>query len=143
MNKKIIVILSIIFIILIGFLFKCKVSKPQLTAIPNVEAQGSTYIKKGDISIKIWDNNTEDGDSVRVSLDGVLLKDSLALLYEPVILKVGLLDIGEHNFVVEAINEGSSSPATATISISNEKESHELVMDASIGTPALWKIHVQ
>ena len=93
--------------------------------------------------MKIWDNNTEDGDTVKVYLDKKLIKDSVALLYEPSELNLGKLSTGEHLLEVAAINEGSNSPASATISFGNDVDKKNYEMNATIDSAAAWKLIVK
>ncbi len=117
--------------------------KKNKTTQVNYTPQGTTIIKQGDIQLKIWDNNTEDGDSVKVYLDGKLIKDTLAILYEPLQLNFGKLSKGEHLLGVVAINEGIMSPASASMSISNQTENKEFEMNATKDSAASWKIIIE
>jgi hypothetical protein len=105
--------------------------------------QGQTILQAGSIDMKIWDNNTEDGDSVAVYIDGRLIADSIPILYEPLLLSLGKLKTGEHLLGVKAISVGMNAPATATISLNDGKGPQEFIMDAWIDSAAGWKIIVR
>ncbi len=104
--------------------------------------QGQTTLQAGDVGMKIWDNNTEDGDTVAVYLNGKLIADAVAILYEPYLLPLGKLTTGEYILGVKAINMGTVAPASASISLTDEKGTQEFVMDAWIDSAASWKIIV-
>lgn len=105
--------------------------------------QGQTILHAGNVEMKIWDNNTEDGDTVAVYIDGRLIADSVAILYEPVRLSLGKLTAGEYLLGVSAINEGTTAPASASISLTDGNHIQEFIMDAWIDSAAGWKIIVQ
>jgi hypothetical protein len=109
----------------------------------NYSLQGITTVNYGEIKLNIWDNNTEDGDSVKVYLDNKLIRDTIALLYQPLQLNIGKLSRGEHLLGVAAINEGSTSPASATIGLSNGTEKIEFEMNATKDSAASWKIFIK
>jgi hypothetical protein len=134
----IIIVLLLLIAAVIYFLYSRK-NEPLIA----YNLQGTTTLNYGDIKLSIWDNNTEDGDSVKVYLDNKLMRDTIGLLYEPLILKFGKLSKGEHLLGVVAINEGSSSPASATIGLSNETEKNEFEMNATIDSAASWKIIIK
>ncbi|NOT91870.1 hypothetical protein [Ferruginibacter sp.] len=142
MNKKkriiIVVVLMLIAALLIYFLC-CR----KKTANIKYNLQGATTLNYGDIKLTIWDNNTEDGDSVKVYLDDKIIRDTIGLLYEPLTLNFGKLSKGEHLLGVVAINEGTTSPASATIGLSNETEKNEFEMNATKDSAASWKIIIK
>ena len=141
MNKKkriIIVVLLLIAALVIYFLC-CR----KKTSGIKYNLQGTTTLNYGDIKLAIWDNNTEDGDSVKVYLDDKIIRDTIGLLYEPLTLNFGKLSKGEHWLGVVAINEGTTSPASATIGLSNETEKNEFEMNATKDSAASWKIIIK
>ena len=139
-NKKVALILLLLLIIAAAFYFFYWRKK---TASIPFSLQGQTIISQGEIKLNIWDNNTEDGDSVKVYLDNKLIRDTVALRYEPLQLNFGKLSKGEHILTVAAINEGITPPASATLSISNETEKSEFEMDATKDSAAAWKIFIK
>ncbi|MGF2411758.1 MAG: hypothetical protein ACQUYJ_05485, partial [Ferruginibacter sp.] len=68
---------------------------------------------------------------------------TIGLLYEPLTLNFGKLSKGEHLLGVVAINEGTTSPASATIGLSNETEKNEFEMNATKDSAASWKIIIK
>ncbi|MEP6700031.1 MAG: hypothetical protein ABJA85_01895 [Bacteroidota bacterium] len=115
--------------------------------------QGQTEIKTGDIVMRVWDHDAEDGDSVQVFFEGKMIADSLGILNEPVEYNLGKLAAGEYMIGVKAINEGSTSPASAYIRIINKSDPArypvnaenlvEFSMDAWIDSAASWKLIVK
>ena len=134
----IVVVLLLIATLVIYFLYCTKNA-----VVIKYNLQGTTTLNYGNIKCSIWDNNTEDGDSVKVYLDNKLIRDTIGLLYEPLTLNFGKLTKGEHLLGVVAINEGTSSPASATISLSNQTELNEFEMNATKDSPASWKIVIK
>lgn len=141
-NKNGIVILILLLLLVAAAVFYFFYSKKQGIDLPS-SIQGSSTISEGEIKLKIWDNNTEDGDSVKVYLDDKLLRDTLPLLYEPWQLNFGRLSKGEHLLTVAAINEGMTAPASATMGISNGTEIIEFEMNATMDSAAAWKIFIK
>lgn len=134
-----IIILLLLLIAAVIYFLCCRKKEPVIA----YNLQGTTTLNYGDIKLSIWDNNTEDGDSVKVYLDDRLIRDTLGLLYEPVTLNFGKLTKGQHLLGVVAINEGSTSPASATIGLSNETEKQEFEMNATKDSAASWKIIIK
>ncbi|GAB2831503.1 hypothetical protein [Ferruginibacter profundus] len=134
-----IIILLLLLIAAVMYFLCCRKKEPVIA----YNLQGTTTLSYGDIKLSIWDNNTEDGDSVKVYLDDRLIRDTLGLLYEPVTLNFGKLTKGQHLLGVVAINEGSTSPASATIGLSNETEKQEFEMNATKDSAASWKIIIK
>ena len=145
-NKIISIIILIILLAILFYFFKCsKKEESIIDAKPKIAytEQGSTTLEEGPISLKIWDNNAEDGDTVKVYVDDQLLRDTIALRNQPLDLDLGKLDKGEHVLGVVAISEGTTSPASASMSLDNGKEKKEFEMDATIEKPSSWKILIK
>ncbi len=105
--------------------------------------QGQTEISAGNITMKVWDNNTEDGDTIKVYFNGEIIADTLGILNTAIEYKLGRLLAGEYWIGVKAISEGMMGPASATISLSDSKVVKEFVMDAFIDSAASWKVIVK
>jgi hypothetical protein len=75
-------------------------------------------VNRRDVTITIWDHGMEDGDIISIYLNGKILKSKLKLTNKKQSFKVKLTG-GQNRFEVEAVNEGSSPPNTATVEISN------------------------
>lgn len=105
--------------------------------------QGQTEIQSGNIVMKVWDNDAEDGDSIQVYFEGKLIADSLAILNTPIEYKLGNLSAGDYFIGVKAINEGMTSPASAYVSLSDGKNKKEFSMNARIDSAASWKVIVK
>lgn len=105
--------------------------------------QGQTEINAGNITMKVWDNNTEDGDTIKVYFNGKIIADTLGILNTAMEYKLGRLSPGEYWIGVKAISEGMMGPASATISLSDSKVVKEFIMDAFIDSAASWKVIVK
>lgn len=140
MKRKIAVITIIL--LLLGLLFYLKGCR-KTDQLPEFTLQGETKISSGNIKIKVWDNNTEDDDTINVYFDGKLLKENVAIFNKPFVIELGNLSKGEYLLGVEAISEGIYSPASASLSLYNESEEQEFEMNATIKKTASWKINIQ
>lgn len=141
MKKKILSVIILIIILLCALFYwkQC----PKTENMENFALQGETEISSGFIRMKVWDNEAEDGDTISVYFDGKLLEKNLGILNKPFVIELGKISKGEHLFGVKAINEGTTSPASASMSIYNESEEKEFAMDATKEQPASWKIIVK
>lgn len=139
-NKRLLIIFLLLLIAALCWYFypnKKKAKQEDFTQ------QGETEINAGTIIMKVWDHDAEDGDSIQVFFDGKMIADSLGIWNAPVEYKLGKLSAGEHWVGVKAINEGSTSPASAYISLNDGKEEKEFSMDAWIDSAASWKIIIK
>ncbi len=75
-------------------------------------------VDRRDVTITVWDHGTEDGDIISIYLNGKVLKSKLLLTKKKQSFQVQLTG-GQNRFEVEAVNEGSTPPNTATVEISN------------------------
>jgi len=75
-------------------------------------------VDRRDVTITVWDHGAEDGDIITIYLNGKVLKSKLLLTNKKQSFQVKLTG-GQNRFEVEAVNEGSSPPNTATVEISN------------------------
>ncbi len=75
-------------------------------------------VNRQDVTITVWDHGTEDGDIINIYLNGKILKSRLKLTNKKQSFRVQL-NAGQNRFEVEAVNEGSQAPNTATVEISN------------------------
>lgn len=140
-NKKRILLLLLLLLIAAGVWYfypqKKTVNQEDFTE------QGQTEISAGNITMKVWDNEAEDGDTIQVFFKGKMMADTLAILNNPVEYKLGTLSAGEYWIGVKAINEGTNSPASASVSLSDGKIEKEFIMDAWIDSAASWKVIVK
>lgn len=105
--------------------------------------QGETEISAGNIVMKVWDNEAEDGDTIQVYFKRKMLADTLAILNTPNEYKLGHLSAGEYWIGVKALAEGLNSPASVSVSLSDGKQEKEFIMDAWIDSSASWKVIVK
>jgi len=137
-NLLIIMIIAVLVCILL-LLKRCQKTEEKIS----FDLQGETTISAGFIRMKVWDNETEDGDTVNVYFDGKLMKENAAILNMPFVIELGNLGKGEHILGVKAVSEGMSEPATASLSLYNDSEEKEFEMNATIRKPASWKINIK
>ena len=139
-RKYLVAILVLIVITFLAYYFYPK-SKSYNQA--TFTQQGQTELSAGNITMKVWDHDAEDGDSVQVFFEGKMIADSLGILNDPIAYKLGDLSAGEYWLGVKAINEGMFSPASAHISLTDGKTEKEFSMDAWKDSAASWKIIVK
>jgi len=111
--------------------------------LPYSVEQGEVDILAGNIVMKVWDSEAEDGDVIQVYFNGKLLADELAILNTPVEYKLGWLSPGEYTMIVSALNEGASAPASVHVSLGDGTNEKEFSMDATLITAAAWKVTVK
>ena len=75
-------------------------------------------VDRNDVTITVWDHGAEDVDIITIYLNGKVLKSNLKLTNKKQTFQVKLSQ-GQNRFEVEAVNEGSTPPNTATVEISN------------------------
>ncbi len=113
--------------------------------------QGQTEILAGDIILSVWDQSAEDGDTIQIFFKGKMIADSLGILNIPVEYNLGKLLPGEYWIGIKAINEGSTSPASAYIRLNRSgattsdtlPDKVSFSMDAWIDSSASWKLIVR
>lgn len=138
-NKYLLVL--ILLITMIAFLgYKFFPKSKRIHSFSNFKQQGETELSAGNIVMKVWDHDAEDGDSIQVFFDGNMIADSLGILSNAVEYRLGKLSPGEYFLGVKAINEGMASPASAHISLYDGKTEKEFTMDAWIDSAASWKV---
>ena len=71
------------------------------------------------------------------------IADTLGILNNPAEYKVGTLSAGEYWIGVKAINEGTTSPASASVSLGDDKVEKEFIMAAWVDSAASWKVIVK
>lgn len=140
-NKKTIIVIIILLLLAALAFFLCKKEKQQ--PLPTFTLQGSTNIGAGNIEMKIWDSEAEDGDTVSVYFKGEQMVDSLPLMHEPKVVQLGKLKSGTYQLGVSAISEGNVSPASCTVTLSNGTKEVDFIMDAFVDSAASWNIIVQ
>ena len=136
-------LVAILVLIVIAFLAYYFYPKSKSYNQATFTQQGQTELSAGNITMKVWDHDAEDGDSVQVFFEGKMIADSLGILNDPIAYKLGDLSAGEYWLGVKAINEGMFSPASAHISLSDGKLEKEFSMDAWKDSAASWKIIIK
>lgn len=75
-------------------------------------------VSQKNVTITFWDHGQEDGDIINIYLNGSLLKGNVTLKKKKSKIDV-TLNSGSNTFEVEAVNEGTVPPNTASVRISN------------------------
>jgi len=143
MNKKIIKLIALPIVVIFASTYvACKPPKT-IQKNTNIPVQGNTTLSAGNITMKVWDNDTEDGDTISVFFDNKLVQSSLGILNTPVSYNLGNITSGTYYLDVKAISEGMSSPASVTVSLSDGKKEQEFEMNATVNTPASWQVIIK
>ncbi len=75
-------------------------------------------VSSRNVTITFWDHGSEDGDRITLYLNGQPLRSNIALTKSKQSFQVHLSS-GANKFGVKALNEGSVSPNTASVQVSN------------------------
>lgn len=97
---------------------ECSLNDPSKTS---VFARDTVTSEK--ISVRLWDDKAEDGDIVSVALNGVWVMQNYTLKNAGETFDFCCLNSGANNdFVVLAMNQGTSGPNTCAITINSGKQ---------------------
>ena len=148
-NKRKILLLLLLLFVAVGVWYFYPKNKDQKLEV--FTEQGKTEILAGDVILSVWDQNAEDGDTIQVFFKGKMIADSLEILNTPVDYNLGRLAPGEYYIGIKAINEGSTSPASAYIRLNRSgattsdtlPDKVSFSMDAWIDSSASWKLIVR
>ncbi len=78
----------------------------------------SVTVNSREVTITFWDHRDEDGDIINIYLNNRLLKKDIRLKNKKQSFQLRL-NPGKNIFEIEAVNEGTSPPNTASVQISN------------------------
>ncbi len=81
-------------------------------------------VKSKTVTIKIWDNEKEDGDIISVYLNGARIKKEITVKKTEHIFTLDLKE-GANTFKLFAHNEGQQSPNTAAILIDDGTQEYK------------------
>ena len=156
MKKKITSQLRIVFVLLVTLFLNLSCSlldkdtRQETSNIPAtygdrpVEVQGTINVSSKEVTFKTWDSGQIDGDIITLVVDGKVILSNYSLLGTKKSIAVTLDNLGYNYVMLYAHNEGSISPNTAALSVTdkagNEKE---LVLSANLSTNAAYNIVVQ
>lgn len=115
----------------------------QMTSRKKAE-QGNITINTNKITIQLYDNGEEDGDTVSIFLDGKMLLTHQRIAVKPITLDVELDKTpGTHELVLFAENLGSIAPNTALVIVSAGNNRYQLFSCASLEANAVLQINYQ
>ncbi len=95
-------------------------SQPSQPTASASSSQGLSDVTVGsrNVTVSFWDHGSEDGDRIDINLNGQPLRQNISLTKAKQSFNV-TLQSGTNQFGVKALNEGSASPNTASVEISN------------------------
>lgn len=115
----------------------------QMAARENA-TQGNITVNSKRITIQLYDNGVDDGDTVSVFFNGKLLLSHQRISEKPVTLEVDLDEkLGKNELILFAENLGSIAPNTALIIVSAGNNRYELFSSADLLKNALLTIQYQ
>lgn len=88
-------------------------------------------VKSADVRIQVWDNKTQDGDTISLNLNGKWVVENQALFKRKKEFKVKL-NKGHNFFVLHAKNLGKIPPNTASIAIIDEKRRQVFILSSDM-----------
>lgn len=139
-NKPAIIIAIILFVLILLFcgwyFYLRKTTSPDIT----FTSQGKTEISAGNITVRVWDDNAEDGDTIQIYFQNALLADTLGILNEPESYPLGKLSPGKYWIGVRALSEGTTAPATSSMLVTNDRDSVTFSMNAWLDSAARWEL---
>jgi hypothetical protein len=88
--------------------------------IPPPASTDQTYIvKKEKLTVSIWDNAAEDGDIITIIVNGDIVAENVTIYNSPKSFTFNILPSAKNYIRFYAVNEGTSSPNTASGSIND------------------------
>ncbi len=90
-----------------------------ITACPTTTGLSDVTVSSNQITIRVWDHGVVDGDQIDLAINGVYVLTDYVLEGSPGTTVSVTLSGGINNLTVYADNEGSISPNTASIEISD------------------------
>ncbi len=96
-----------------------------------VQISGALEVKSKKIRIIVWDNQSVDGDSLSIFLNGVPVVEHYALVKQPRAFEATLSD-GPNVLTLFAHNLGKFSPNTAAITIDDGKAKQTRILSSTL-----------
>ena len=94
-----------------------------------VEYSDTLYLSNRQITLRVWDNNKEDGDKVSVKLNDEWILSNHVITKKDRVLNLSLTGF-ENSLVLYAQNLGKNPPNTAAFRIDDGNESHLIELNA-------------
>jgi hypothetical protein len=108
-----------------------------------VEAQGVIETGSKNVTFNVWDSGVVDGDIVTLVVNGVVVLDTFTLLGTEHSIPVTLPNLGYNYVLLFAHNEGSLTPNTAALSITDSDGNVEnLTLSADLETNGAYDVIV-
>lgn len=87
---------------------------PCKTLPPPTTSSGTITVKKTELTVSIWDNAAEDGDIITIIVNGEIVADNITIYNTPKNYTFFIDPIIKNYISFYAVNEGTSSPNTAS-----------------------------
>ncbi|HXG39292.1 MAG TPA: hypothetical protein VNL36_11035 [Bacteroidota bacterium] len=116
---------------------------PQSFAGRPVQVQGTAYVKNYNVTLRVWDSETIDGDIISLAVNGQWVLQNYTLTGTKYNVPVVLNRSGYSYILLYAHNEGSISPNTAAVSLWDGVSEQTLVLSANLRTNGAYNVVVQ
>ena len=99
----------------------------------------SLTVQASEVTLAIWDDAVEDGDSISLQINNEMYYPGLAVKKKPRFIQVKLYP-GENNIIFMADNLGSIPPNTAMLEIIDGKRRKAYMINTNLGVNNAIKI---
>ena len=106
----------------------------------NARLVGSIIAKSQQITLALWDDALEDGDSISLSINGKWIAQGFPVKKKPQFINV-MLEPGPNTITFVADNLGSVIPNTAVLEIIDGKKRKSFMIDTDLSQNNLVKIY--
>ncbi|MEO6490521.1 MAG: hypothetical protein ABIO04_11315 [Ferruginibacter sp.] len=104
---------------------------PENTLLRDAKLVGSVTVTSKQITLAIWDDAVEDGDSISLSLNGKWVRQGLAVRKKPQFITV-TVEPGPNKITFIADNLGSIVPNTSVLEIIDGTERKSFMIDTNL-----------
>jgi hypothetical protein len=116
---------------------------PATFAGRSVQVQGTAYVKNYNVTLRVWDSGTIDGDIISLAVNGQWVIQNYTLTGTKRDVPVTLNRSGYSYILLYAHNEGSIPPNTAAVSLWDGFSEQTLVLSANLQTNGAYNVVVQ
>lgn len=108
-----------------------------------IDTRKELVVRNRNVTLMIWDNKREDGDTVSVNLNGRWIVKDLPIYKEPQEFMIRLTKDIDNHLILYAENLGRRPPNTAAIAIMDSENRHEFVIKSDFRNSGTVKIRYE
>lgn len=116
-----------------------QIQYPSSELLRNTKLVGEISTQSAEVTLAIWDDALEDGDSISLNINGKWLVQGFAVKKQPQFLKVTLQQ-GENNIIFVADNLGAIPPNTSILEINDGKKRTSYMINTNLKQNNLVRI---